>query len=33
MLNIIGLVALIAMTAVLVWSSTRAWRLKNSFLK
>jgi cytochrome c553 len=33
MLNIIGLVALIAMTAVLVWSSVRAWRLKNSFLK
>jgi len=33
MLNIIGLVALLAMTAVLVWSSVRVWRLKNSFLK
>ena len=33
MLNIIGLVMLIATAALLVWSSVRAWRQKNSFLK
>jgi mono/diheme cytochrome c family protein len=33
MLNLIGLAALLAIAAFLVWSSTRAWRFKNSFLK
>ena len=33
MLNIFGLVMLIATAALLIWSSIRAWRQKNSFLK
>src|SRR5215831_4015606 len=33
MLNVIGLVMLIATAALLAWSSVRAWRQKNSFLK
>jgi mono/diheme cytochrome c family protein len=33
MLNVIGLVMLIATVALLIWSSLRAWRQKNSFLK
>src|SRR5215468_3973663 len=33
MLNIIGLVMLIATAALLAWSSVRAWRQKNGFLK
>jgi mono/diheme cytochrome c family protein len=33
MLNVIGLVMLIATAALLIWSSIRAWRQKNSFLK
>lgn len=33
MLNVIGLVILIATAALLIWSSIRAWRQKNSFLK
>ena len=33
MLNVIGWVMLIATAALLVWSSVRAWRQKNSFLK
>src|SRR5215468_2922100 len=33
MLNIIGLVMLITTAALLAWSSVRAWRQKNGFLK
>jgi cytochrome c553 len=33
MLNIIGLVMLIAVAALLAWSCSRAWRLKNSLLR
>ena len=33
MLNVIGLVMLIATAALLAWSSVRAWRQKNGFLK
>jgi mono/diheme cytochrome c family protein len=33
MLNIIGLVMLIAVAALLAWSCGRAWRLKNSLLR
>ena len=33
MLNIIGLVMLIATAALLIWSSIRAWQQKNCFLK
>jgi hypothetical protein len=33
MLNVIGLVILIATAALLIWSSIRAWRQRNSFLK
>jgi len=33
MLNVIGLVVLIATAALLAWSSIRAWRAKSNFLK
>ncbi len=33
MLNMIGLAAMIALAALLVWSSIRAWRLKNILLR
>jgi cytochrome c553 len=33
MLNIFGLVMLIATAALLVWSSNRAWQVKNNFFK
>ena len=33
MLNVVSLVVLIAVAALLFWSSIRAWRAKNSFLK
>jgi hypothetical protein len=33
MLNVVSLVALIAVAALLFWSSIRGWRAKNSFLK
>ena len=33
MFNVIGLVILIATAALLIWSSIRAWRQRNSFLK
>jgi len=33
MLNVIGLVGLIATAALLAWSSIRAWRAKSNFLK
>src|SRR2546423_11197668 len=33
MLNVIGLVVLIAAAALLAWSSIRAWRAKSNFLK
>jgi ABC-type nickel/cobalt efflux system permease component RcnA len=32
MLNVVSLVVLIAVGALLVWSSIRAWRAKNNFL-
>jgi hypothetical protein len=33
MLNVIGLVMLIAIAALLIWSGFRVWRIRNSFLK
>ena len=33
MLNMIGLTAMIAVAILLIWSSLRAWRLKNIFLR
>jgi hypothetical protein len=33
MLNVVSLVVLIAVGALLVWSSIRAWRAKNNFLR
>ena len=33
MINILGLVEMVATAALLIWSGFRAWRVRNRFLK